>query len=143
MVEVVSGQTLDTFFAEHILQPLEMHDTAFEVPPAKLGRFGKCYVYDPKGGLPEFPADFAAGTVDTLSGGGGLISTGHDYIRFAEMLRRGGALGDVRLLGPPHRQADDVKPSARRGGPCHAWSVCLVRDVFHRCRFLGLVLRSI
>jgi CubicO group peptidase (beta-lactamase class C family) len=100
IVEVVSGQTLDSYFADHILGPLEMNDTSFIVPASKLGRLGPCYAFDPKGGLPEFPASFAEGEVNTLSGGGGLVSTGHDYMRFAEMLRRGGALGDVRLLGP-------------------------------------------
>jgi CubicO group peptidase (beta-lactamase class C family) len=45
-----------------------------------------------------FETNFAEGAVDTLSGGGGLISTSHDYLRFAEMLRRGGVLGGVRLL---------------------------------------------
>ena len=50
--------------------------------------------------MPVFPTGFGEGEVNTFSGGGGLISTGHDYLRFAEMLRRGGALGDVRLLGP-------------------------------------------
>jgi CubicO group peptidase (beta-lactamase class C family) len=58
------------------------------------------YAFDPKGGLPVFATNFAQGEVDTFSGGGGLVSTGRDYLRFAEMLRRGGALGDVRLLGP-------------------------------------------
>jgi CubicO group peptidase (beta-lactamase class C family) len=100
VVEVVSGQPLDRFFQEHILGPLQMNDTSFVVPAAKLGRLGPAYAFDPKGGLPVFPTSFAEGDVDTFSGGGGLISTGRDYVRFAEMLRRGGALGDVRLLGP-------------------------------------------
>jgi CubicO group peptidase (beta-lactamase class C family) len=100
IVEVVSGQSLDRFFDDHILGPLGMNDTSFTVPAASLGRLARCYAFDPAGGLPEFPASFAEGEVNTLSGGGGLVSTGHDYLRFAEMLRRGGALGGVRLLGP-------------------------------------------
>ncbi|WP_108880009.1 serine hydrolase [Anderseniella sp. Alg231-50] len=98
IVEVVSGKTLDRFFADNILEPLEMHDTSFVVPSSKMGRLGPCYAYDPEGGMPVFPTGFGEGEVDTMSGGGGLISTGRDYLRFAEMLRRGGALGDVRLL---------------------------------------------
>jgi CubicO group peptidase (beta-lactamase class C family) len=35
-----------------------------------------------------------------LSGGGGLVSTASDYLRFTEMLMHGGALGNVRLLSP-------------------------------------------
>lgn len=100
IVEVVSGKLLDRFFADNILGPLEMHDTSFVVPSSKLGRLGPCYAFDPKGGMPVFPTGFGEGEVDTFSGGGGLISTGRDYLRFAEMLRRGGSLGNVRVLGP-------------------------------------------
>jgi CubicO group peptidase (beta-lactamase class C family) len=100
VVEVVSGKPLDRYFDDNILEPLEMSDTSFIVPASKMGRLGPCYAYDPKGGMLVFPTGFGEGEVDTFSGGGGLISTGHDYLRFAEMLRRGGALGDVRLLGP-------------------------------------------
>lgn len=99
VVEVVSGKTLDQFFTENILGPLEMLDTSFVVPSSKLGRLGPCYTYDPDGGMPVFPTGFGEGEVDTYSGGGGLISTGRDYLRFAEMLRRGGSLGNVRVLG--------------------------------------------
>lgn len=98
IVEVVSGKSLDRFFADNILAPLEMNDTSFVVPSSKMGRLGPCYAYNPKGGMPVFPTGFGESEVDTFSGGGGLISTGRDYLRFAEMLRRGGALGDVRLL---------------------------------------------
>ncbi|MEM0987645.1 MAG: serine hydrolase domain-containing protein [Pseudomonadota bacterium] len=104
VVEVVSGKPLDTFFAEHILGPLEMHDTFFEVPADKADRFTNCYVLTPKDPLrlldPAAKSPFLAGGVKILSGGGGLLSTGADYLRFAEMLRGGGALGDVRLLAP-------------------------------------------
>lgn len=100
IVEVVSGKPLDKYFADNILDPLEMTDTSFVVPASRMGRLGPCYAFDPKGGLPVFPTGFGEGEVNTFSGGGGLVSTGHDYLRFAEMLRRGGALGDVRLLGP-------------------------------------------
>jgi CubicO group peptidase (beta-lactamase class C family) len=99
VVEVVSGKSLDQFFTENILGPLEMLDTSFVVPSSKLGRLGPCYTYDPDGGMPVFPTGFGEGEVDTYSGGGGLISTGRDYLRFAEMLRRGGSLGNVRVLG--------------------------------------------
>jgi len=100
IVEVVSGKSLDRFFADNILGPLDMHDTSFVVPSAKQGRLGPCYAFDPEGGMPVFPTGFGEGEVDTFSGGGGLVSTGRDYLRFAEMLRRGGSLGDVRVLGP-------------------------------------------
>ncbi len=113
IVEVVSGKPLDQFFQDNILGPLGMHDTSFVVPATKAARLGPCYAFDPGGGLPEFPAGFGEGEVNTLSGGGGLVSTGHDYLRFAEMMRRGGALGDVRLLGSRTVQLHDRQPSAR------------------------------
>jgi CubicO group peptidase (beta-lactamase class C family) len=100
IVEIVAGAPLDAYFARHILGPLGMTDTHFAVPPEKLSRLGPCYMLAPEGTLTEFPSDFAEGKVDTLSGGGGLISTGHDYLRFAEMLRGGGRLDGERLLGP-------------------------------------------
>jgi CubicO group peptidase (beta-lactamase class C family) len=104
VIEVISGQPLDVFFAEHILGPLGMSNTFFAVPDSKIDRFASSYTKAAEGGmtLAEDAAGsgFRAGKVRQLSGGGGLVSTVDDYLRFAEMQRRGGALGDVRLLGP-------------------------------------------
>jgi CubicO group peptidase (beta-lactamase class C family) len=104
LVEILSGQPFDRFLRERILDPLGMQDTAFDVPAAKASRFASLYTPDGDGGmsLVESGTDSAylAGKVDTFSGGGGLLSTVGDYWRFTEMLRGGGALGDVRLLGP-------------------------------------------
>jgi CubicO group peptidase (beta-lactamase class C family) len=102
LVEVVSGLPLDVFFAERILRPLGMHDTHFRVPEAKLGRLAALYRPDGAGGLARF-AEIEREVVEGgrfLSGGGGLVATLSDYLRFAEMLRRGGDLDGVRLLGP-------------------------------------------
>ncbi len=104
VVEVVSGQTLDAFFRERILEPLAMADTGFEVAEENLGRLAKLYGPDDEGAMVQrdgiADSEFRAGRVDTFSGGGGLLSTAGDYLRFAEMLRRGGEYGDARLLGP-------------------------------------------
>ena len=102
LVEAVSGQRLDRFFAERILEPLGMHDTAFQVPPEKRERLARLYGPSRTGGLtllepPEVSPYFDS--VTTFSGGGGLISTLGDYYRFTEMLRRRGELDGVRLLG--------------------------------------------
>ena len=103
VVEVVSGQPLDEFFRQHILDPLEMHDTAFSVPAASMHRFSTLYSPASDGGLRVTDrgesSDFAD-PVEFLSGGGGLVSTPTDYIRFAEMLIRKGSLGDVQILKP-------------------------------------------
>ena len=104
LVEVASGKSLDAFFADEILGPLGMDDTSFAIPETKLDRFADSYFFSPKDSL--YPVEdtattlFLEGKVDTLSGGGGLISTLADYFRFAEMIRRGGELDGVRILSP-------------------------------------------
>jgi CubicO group peptidase (beta-lactamase class C family) len=102
IVEKISGQHLDAFFAQRILGPLGMHDTAFWVPVEKRDRLALIYARDDAGKLvPD------AGTNQNdvgpdhglLSGGGGLYSTAADYARFAQMLLNGGQLDGVRILG--------------------------------------------
>lgn len=104
VIEVISGQPLDRFFAERILGPLGMEDTGFTVPEAKLDRMASCYVKMEEDPLTLLDSGresaFREGEVRIFSGGGGLVSTPGDYLRFAEMLRGGGRLGDVRLLSP-------------------------------------------
>ncbi len=101
VVEVVSGQTLEAFFDEHILGPLDMTDTAFSVED-DLGRLAALYTPDPAGGLRRSSAmgDAVTRPPTFLSGGGGLVSTAADYHRFTQMLARGGELDGARLLGP-------------------------------------------
>ena len=103
LVERVSGQTLDVFFAEHIFTPLDMKDTGFYVPLGKHDRFSNCYGPDPDGGLKPTGGMGAGGYLAPrtfLSGGGGLVSTARDYMRFCQMLLNKGKLDDVRLLEP-------------------------------------------
>ena len=120
LVEVVSGQTLDAFFAERIFGPLGMTDTGCWVDGDEADRLAALYVtataavgavrYDELGEPRTAPAGL-------LSGGGGLVSTAADYHRFTQMLLRGGELDGVRLLGPPHRAVHDPQPPARRRRP--------------------------
>jgi CubicO group peptidase (beta-lactamase class C family) len=103
VVEVASGQSLDEFFRERIFEPLGMGDTAFAVGEADRDRLAALYVPEP-GSRKALRLD-AMGAVARerptfLSGGAGLLSTAHDYLRFADMLRRGGELDGVRLLSP-------------------------------------------
>jgi CubicO group peptidase (beta-lactamase class C family) len=101
LVEIWSGQPLDAFFRDHILNPLDMIDTGFSVAPEDHNRLAALYAIAPE--LTEKirydqlgePAKRAP---RWLSGGGGLISTSGDYLRFAHMLLRGGELDGVRLL---------------------------------------------
>ena len=103
VVEVVSGQSLDAFFAERIFAPLGMADTAFFARPEDHGRLAALYAPDPQTGrAARFDAmgNAALQPPDALSGGGGLVSTAGDYLRFAHMLLGSGVLDGVRLLGP-------------------------------------------
>jgi CubicO group peptidase (beta-lactamase class C family) len=99
---VISGQNLATFFLERIFEPLGMVDTGFD-PAENVGRLAAPYVANPAGsGSPpiRIPGDLEVSPPVMLSGGGGLVGTAADYLRFSEMLRRGGALDGIRLLSP-------------------------------------------
>jgi CubicO group peptidase (beta-lactamase class C family) len=102
IVEVVSGERLDTFLTEHVFAPLGMDDTGFWVAPDELDRLAGLYMPNPAGGLLRNTSmgDAATREPSFLSGGGGLVSTAADYHRFAQMLARGGELDGSRLLGP-------------------------------------------
>jgi CubicO group peptidase (beta-lactamase class C family) len=103
LVEVASGQSLDEFFDERILGPLGMTGTGFSLDDAGKDRLAALYVPEPgsRKAVRFDPLGVVAGKRPTfLSGGGGLVSTAHDYLRFADMLRRGGELDGVRLLSP-------------------------------------------
>ncbi|MEO1061020.1 MAG: serine hydrolase domain-containing protein [Actinomycetota bacterium] len=102
LVEVVAGQPLDDVLRTRILEPLGMSDTGFHCPPEELHRLAALYSPTP-GSRERFrndPMGEAAKSPPTfLAGGGGLVTTAGDYLRFTEMLRRGGELDGVRLLG--------------------------------------------
>lgn len=104
LIEKLSGKRLDEFFQQRILGPLEMDDTAFYVPSDKLERFTANYGPKPDGGglVPiDSPANSPYRTEPTfLSGGGGLVSTADDYLRFAQMMLNGGELDGRRVLKP-------------------------------------------
>jgi CubicO group peptidase (beta-lactamase class C family) len=103
LVEVASGRSLDEFFDERILGPLGMTGTGFSLDEADKDRLAALYVPEPgsRKAVRFDPLGVVAGKRPTfLSGGGGLVSTASDYLRFADMLRRGGELDGVRLLSP-------------------------------------------
>lgn len=104
LVEVASGQSLDQFFRERIFEPLGMVDTGFGLPEDKRDRLAALYIPDPGNDRRAVRFDplgrVSTDTPEFLSGGGGLVSTTADYLRFLELLRRGGELDGHRLLGP-------------------------------------------
>lgn len=108
LIERISGKALDVYLDERILQPLGMTDTGFAVPDAQLARFGTNHSYDASASkfvvidAPRVtqarPTPGFIGDVTFFSGGGGLVSTAEDYMRFALMLAAGGEFNGVRIL---------------------------------------------
>jgi CubicO group peptidase (beta-lactamase class C family) len=105
IIEKLSGQSLPDFMEQHIFGPLGMKDSGFFVPPEKRNRFATLYNEDKNGQLVADANSFGAHapfmTQPTMpSGGGGMVSTVQDYLRFAQMLLNGGELDGVRILAP-------------------------------------------
>ncbi|MBC7955923.1 MAG: beta-lactamase family protein [Cytophagales bacterium] len=99
IVEIVSGKTLGAFLQDHIFGPLGMVDTAFHVPESQHHRIAEPFAKDPDAGVPISLFDVRTPFPHEM-GGAGLASTAADYARFMEMMLCGGALGDVRIIGP-------------------------------------------
>jgi CubicO group peptidase (beta-lactamase class C family) len=108
LVEVISGQPLDEFFEQRIFAPLGMPNTSFGLREGDdLESLARLYAAVPgqPGGAPTgfAPLDSLGAAAHSkpafLSGGGGLVSTAADYLRFVELLRRGGSYDGGRLLG--------------------------------------------
>jgi CubicO group peptidase (beta-lactamase class C family) len=103
LVEVISGVPFAQFLQDNIFGPLGMTDTAFSVPSAKRDRFAANYQREPDKTLKLIDEPSTSAYLSEpgfKSGGGGLVSTSADYLRFCEMLRRGGELDGARILGP-------------------------------------------
>ncbi|MEO0750350.1 MAG: serine hydrolase domain-containing protein [Pseudomonadota bacterium] len=114
VVEVVIGKTLGEVFQEDIFGPLGMGQTGFAISPAGQSKLAS--LYTPLEGdifafntgvlgqnplrLVEDANNTAYASPQMQSGGGGLLSTLHDYLRFADMLRNGGTGGGHRILSP-------------------------------------------
>lgn len=101
LVEKLSGQSFPEFLQQHVFGPLKMVDTAFHVPAQKMNRFAEFYFRDKDGNTIKHPnvADYSKPPV-LPSGGGGLVSTASDYMRFSQMLLNGGVLDGQRILSP-------------------------------------------
>lgn len=110
VIEVVTGKTLEQFFVDEIFDPLGMDETRFVVPEAAKDRFAACYTPLAGNAFSVGKVDKGADTLRQLdgadkspflnpqiqSGGGGLVGTIDDYLKFTEMMRTGGA----GLIGP-------------------------------------------
>jgi CubicO group peptidase (beta-lactamase class C family) len=121
LVEVISGHSLEQFFAREIFVPLEMHDSYFYLPEDKADRLVTLYADVTDSGLivsegdestiflddPQYPV---TGAQSYFSGGAGLSSTAHDYGRFLQMLLNDGDLDGARILS---RKSVELMRTAR------------------------------
>ncbi|HEX5378339.1 MAG TPA: serine hydrolase domain-containing protein [Phenylobacterium sp.] len=103
LVQRISGKPFGQFLQDRIFGPLGMTETGFTVRPDQSARFAACYNAKPGGGMtlqddPETSAYLKAPNFQ--SGGGGLVSTADDYMKFCRMLLGRGELDGQRLLAP-------------------------------------------
>ncbi|MBL0769671.1 beta-lactamase family protein [Sphingopyxis sp. DHUNG17] len=102
VIERIEGKPFADVLHERIFAPLGMVDTGFQVPAEQQHRLTDCYAFDPKDKKQLFDSSDRSRWAKSRSfhsGGGGLVSTLHDYHRFCLMLLRGGKLGDTRIIG--------------------------------------------
>lgn len=101
LVQKISGQPLEVFLKERIFEPLAMTDTGFFVPAEKQARFAANYYSDGKGRLIIRDDPTKSGYLHKpglASGGGGLVGTASDYMRFLLMIANGGEWQGKRIL---------------------------------------------
>ena len=138
IVEIVSGRTLEEFFQERIFGPLGMGDTSFFVPAEKASRLVTQYVSSGQGAAARlvrsnvYSSDKVNGSKVQFGGdgwGGGVVSSAHDYARFAHMLLNGGELDGVRIIS---RQSVERITASHTGSlplagvtPGHGWGLGL------------------
>jgi CubicO group peptidase (beta-lactamase class C family) len=100
VVEITSGQPLDSFLRERIFEPLGMKDVSFSPPPALEPRLVTAYLLGPGSRARKDPNPNRMQSKVYFSGGGGLVATAEEYAKFAQMLLNGGELNGKRLLSP-------------------------------------------
>jgi CubicO group peptidase (beta-lactamase class C family) len=105
VVEVVSGEPFDEFLSRHLFAPLGMKDTTFYLSPEQLPRLATPYRRTAQGELKEASNFILHGKNPTSrdrfpAANGGLYSTAPDYVRFAQMILRGGEYGGTRFVKP-------------------------------------------
>jgi CubicO group peptidase (beta-lactamase class C family) len=137
LIERLSGMSLGEFLRTRLFEPLGMNDTGFWVPSDKIERFTSCYVPNAGGSGLTLQDDaqesmYYAAPPQLESGGCGLVSTAHDYLRFCRMMLNGGTLDGVQILSPMTvaqfslnylpggREMADMAPPGMFGGTSYA-----------------------
>jgi CubicO group peptidase (beta-lactamase class C family) len=103
LIGKISGEPFDEFLRSHIFKPLGMTDTDFHIRASNQSRFSACYAVTPQARMMLF--DDPARSIylqppSLFSGGGGLVTSATDYLRFCRMLLGGGILDGVQILSP-------------------------------------------
>lgn len=113
VIEVVTGQRIDAFLAQNLIDPLDMQDTGYRIPPGRQSRLLPMYgaqsvseiMTPPDGQQTLRPTDLSEShpvdDPDFRRGGHGLYSTVGDYMKFAEFLLDGVTDDGERLLSEP------------------------------------------
>ena len=121
LIEIISGKPLDIYMKKKLFDRLEMKDTQFFLPASKVDRFTDCFFYSEmhENFLPLVEQyenfNYKKDQVTNFSGGSGLLSTGHDYLKFAKVLLNDGIFKNKRIF------EEDVMDKIRRNS--------LVRDI--------------
>ncbi len=103
LIEVSSGQSFPDFLQQHLFGPLGMTDSGFYVPDDRIDRFAACYGTTPEAGMRLLDAPITSEYREPPAmpgGGGGMVASAHDYMRFALMLGNAGELDGRRILSP-------------------------------------------
>ena len=103
LIGQIEGRPFEDVLKDRLLDPLGMTDTGFHVPESERSRFAACYALTPTGRrvLQDDPAKSPyLEPPSFVSGGGGLVSTAHDYLKFCQMMLNGGEANGVRYLSP-------------------------------------------
>ena len=103
IIERISGMTLEEYLSEKIIVPLGMNDTTFDIDKSKLDRFSSCYIYDEIADKYILQDD----SIETsylekprsFSGGGGLLSTIDDYMKFCNLIQNNGSTDKENIIG--------------------------------------------
>ena len=103
IIERISNMSLEEYFKKNIFEPLEMEDTFFQIPKEKIDRLANCYIYDQTNDKYIVEDDFEKSSYiekpSCYSGGGGLLSTTDDYMKFCNLLQNKGSLNNKNIIG--------------------------------------------
>jgi len=134
VIEVAADQPFEDFLAENIFAPLGMTDTEFFPDEAETALMASIYTHGEDGALIRNTEASSERTPTWPSGGGGLVSTAGDYLRFGQMLLDGGTLGDVSILEPEtvammtRPQVDAARAPERFVGMQYGFGVAVITD---------------